>query len=126
MFFLQDSWQQFLYDKCHNINRKKKPSEHEQPPAKKVCSISSVHSYPRIEEGEGEEDDEAYRRNVSKMEKELSLPKQKQSPSTLKDLMKRTFPQRRKWVLEDAVSSEEIWTNFPLLKNASFVSIFVS
>ena len=60
------------------------------------------------------------------MEKELSLPKQKQSPSTLKDLMKRTFPQRRKWVLEDAVSSEEIWTKFPLLKNASFVSIFVS
>lgn len=53
---------------------------------------------------------------------EKELKEHRPLKSKLKDLMKRTFNERRKWIVEGAVSAKEIWTKFPLLKKSSFVS----
>lgn len=91
------------------------------PKRQKVNSTSiCVHSYPRVEEGE---DAESYQRNLVRLDKEMK--QQKPSKVNLKELMLRTYSERRKWILRDAISSEEIWTKFPLLKKASFVSCLI-
>lgn len=120
---MQQSWQHYIYNKCQNVNRDPSGRNKSEPSFKrrKLNSTShNVHSYPRIEEGE---DAESYQRNLAKLEKELG--QQKQSVATLKELMRRTYSERRKWILHDAISSKEIWTLFPLLKKASFVSFIV-
>ena len=81
--------------------------------------VNSVHSYPQVDV---DEDKEAYDRNTTKIQHELSLPHP--SGEKLSELMKRTFPERRKWVLQGAESSQQIWSKFPPLKTASYVSFY--
>lgn len=62
----------------------------------------------------------SYNRNLNLLEKEMKG--KHPSKTKLRELMDRTFAERRKWILGSAVSAKEIWTKFPLLKKPSFVS----
>ena len=83
-------------------------------------SVHHAHLYPTIPDGE---DKVSYKRNVELMEKELK--EHHPSKAKLKDLMKRTFSERRKWIVSSALSARQVWTEFPLLKKTQFVSIIM-
>ena len=101
-----------------NRERKMEPSAKRQKLLS--CRTTSFHSYPMINE---EEDSETYQRNLIKLDKEIGL--KKPSVGILKELMKRLYSGRRKWVLQVANTSQDIWTKFPLLRKTSFVSLMV-
>lgn len=108
------SWQHFIYNKCQNINRK--PTSPAGPSSKRP-KLATAHRYPTIDNGE---DEASYLRNIDLMNKELK--EVRPSVAKLKEFMLRTFADRRSWIVGSAVSAKVIWTRFPLLKKANYVS----
>ena len=110
------SSQHSIYNKCQNINRK--PCSPAGPSAAKSPKLStSAHRYPTIDEGE---DEISYLRNLDFMDKELK--ENRPSVTKLKELMSRTFPGRRSWIVGSAISAKDIWSKFSLLKKSNYVS----
>ena len=70
--------------------------------------------------------DEESRSRNSQLKEELA--KGKPSVEVLKELMMRTYPQRRKWILQDSPcpSVTEILSDYPLLKRSTYVSLLFS
>ena len=119
---MQYSWQEYIYTKCQNINRKPPGSsdgESAEPSAKRSkLENRTLHSYPSIDVGL--EDEESNKRNLSLLIAEV----QESNPSTtrVKELMRRTFHQRRKWILEENNTVQAICEKYPVLKMSSYVS----
>ena len=110
IFFTFDThavfWQEYIYTKCQNINRKPPSSaSSEEPPVK--CSRlkgRTIYNYPSVST---EKDEESYKRNLDL----LATEQRESNPSTtkIKELMRRTFHQRRKWILEGANTVQSIY-----------------
>ena len=110
------SWQHFIYNRCQNMNRKP-PGSSAGPSVKRPKLSTTVHRYPTIDI---EEDEASFERNLALMKKELK--EQQPSMAKLKEYMIRTFAQRRHWIVSEAITANEVWTKYPLLKKASYVS----
>lgn len=119
---MQYSWQEFIYTKCQNINRKPPGSsaaESAEPPAKRSkLENRTLHNYPSI--NVELEDEESNKRNLSLLVAEVL----ESNPSTarVKELMRRTFHQRRKWILEETNTVQAICEKYPVLKMSAYVS----
>lgn len=117
--FLQHSWKWFLYYRCQNVNRQ---SKDEAGPRKraKLEDRSHVHFCPPVDA----DDEVSFARNVDLLKEEMAKPKPQ--ADILKELMRRTFPNR--W---DAYVSKnepstllEYLQEYPLLKKATYVRIY--
>ena len=117
---LQHSWKWFLYYRCQNVNRQ---SKDEAGPRKraKLEDRSHVHFCPPIDA----DDEVSFARNVDLLKEEMAKPKPQ--ADILKELMRRTFPNR--W---DAYVSKnepstllEYLQEYPLLKKATYVRIYM-
>lgn len=111
------SWQQFIYNKCQNINRKP-PGSSPGSSVKRPKLSTTVHRYPTIEGGE---DEASFKQNIDLMNKELM--EHRPAVAKLKEYMTKTFAQRRHWIVSSAISAQQVWSKFPLLRKASHVSI---
>ena len=80
-----------------------------------------MHNYPSV--SFESEDEESNKRNLNLLETELK----ESNPDTvkIKELMRRTIQQRRKWILEGAHTIQTICTKYPVLKMSSYVSQYV-
>ena len=118
---MQYSWQECIYTKCKNINRKSPGSsdgESTEPSAKQSkLENCTLQSYPSIDVGL--EDEESNKRNLSLLVAEV----QESNPSTtrVKELMWRTFHQRRKWILVENNTVQAICEKYPVLKMSCYV-----
>lgn len=76
---------------------------------------NTQHYYP-IPIPEAAEDEESQSRHCRRLKDELA--KSKPSMEMLKELMMRTYPRRRKWIIQDSPSPSvtEIVSDYPLLK----------
>ena len=85
---MQYSWQQFIYTKCQNINRKPPGSSStestEPPPKRSKLENHTLHNYPSIDAEL--EDEESNKRNLTLLLDEVREP----NPSTprVKKLMR--------------------------------------
>lgn len=123
LFLLQHSWQQYIYVKCHNINREPGGSKHDDddtvPSSKRrIVANQNKHLYPSVDAEF--DDDTSHDRNKLQLGKELD--RAKPPKDRLVELMKRTYGRRRGWILEGAVSVKEIIREYILLKRSAFVS----
>ena len=123
MIDLQDSWANYLYTKCHNINRtpgKGDSSELDAPPVKRAKASKSKHEYPSL--GGTVEDDVSNARNKDLLNSELK--KARPQKDVLVELMKRTSVMRRKSILDEdnPQSVQAICQEWPLLKKYTYVS----
>ena len=115
---LQHSWKWFLYYRCQNVNRQ---SRNDSGNSRKRPELDDhiAHVCPPTLA----EDDVSFGRNIELLKGELGKPKPR--VEVLKDLMRRTFPNRWKLYVNDNEPSTllEYLSRYPLLKKASFVSI---
>ena len=116
---LQHSWKWFIYYRCQNVNRNSKQDSGHRKRVK-VDEHSHAHVFPPAHA----EDEVSYGRNLELLQSELG--KSKPRVEALKDLMKRTFPNRWKAYTCDnePPSLLEYLSKFPLLKKASYVSLY--
>ena len=117
----QYSWQEYIYTKCQNINRKpqSRSVNSEEPPAKRSRFDNvTIHNYPSI--SYETEDEESNKRNLNLLETELK--ECNLNADRVKELMRRTFQQRRKWILEGAHTIQSVCAKYPVLKMSSYVS----
>ena len=119
-FSLQHSWKWFIYYRCQNVNRQGKD---EGGPRKwaKVSDPVHAHFYPPINAN----DDISFECNLRLLKQESE--KAKPQLDVLKELMRRTFPNR--W---DAYTSRndpstllDYLKQYPLLRKASYVRFSV-
>ena len=111
-----------MYTKCQNLNRKAvKTSSDSDTPAKRRKMDKSHHEYPScvVEI----EDDTSHQRNLDALMQEVSKPNSRSD--VLKDLMKRTYGRRRRWILEEERLVSTICAEYPPLKKAPYVSFFL-
>ena len=77
--------------------------------------------YPALD---GEPEDEAtYTRNMKLLDEECG--KCKLSSTNIKDLMSRTFLNRREWILNSDLPVSEIIEKYPGMTKISYVSVFI-
>lgn len=97
----------------------------EGPSSKRLKLTDNTQHYYPIPIPEAAEDDESHFRNFSRLKDEAG--KSKPSVEVLKELMMRTYPRRRKWIIQDSPcpSVTEIVSDYPLLKKSTYVSIFL-
>ena len=113
---LQHSWKWYLYYRCQNVNRTSKPLGN--APKRTKLDDQTVHLCPPVHG----EDEVSYGRNLDLLKSEMAKPKPRSD--VLKDLMRRTFPNR--W--DAFVNNQEPPTlleyiaQFPLLKKPAYVS----
>ena len=117
--FSQDSWTQFIYTRCQNTNRKSSSSNSAPAPKKAKLGSTDRHSYASV--SVPDDDEEAYKRNVSILKQEVLKPKAQ--TEVVKNLVRRTFSGRRTHILEDQPSVESLVDTFPHLKKTNYVSI---
>ena len=114
---MQHSWKWFIYYRCQNVNRESKDEGGSRKRAK-LDERSHAHFYPPV----NAEDDISFGRNLELLRAELEKPKPQ--PDVLKELMRRTFPNR--WdgytCKNDPATLLEYLQHYPLLKKASYVS----
>ena len=117
---VQHSWKWFIYYRCQNVNRH---SKDEGCPRKraKIDEQAHAHFYPPIHA----EDEVSFGQNLELLREESE--KAKPQSDVLKELMRRTFPNR--W---EAYTSKnepatllEYLKEYPLLKKAPYVSFCV-
>lgn len=118
---LQQSWKQFLYTKCQNLNRKKKVGDDEcsAGPSTKRPKLSPL-KHPYSAFTAEIEDDTTHERNMSVLKKEMLQVKIRMD--VVKDLM-RTYGFRRKWIVDGNESVKDVCL---ALKKAPIVSVSVS
>ncbi len=117
---MQDSWAQFLYTRCQNINR---VSDSAPGPAPKRAKLRSTERHNYASVSIPEDDEEANRRNVANLKHEVL--KGTSRLEAVKSLACRTFPLRRRHILEDQPRVETLIEKFPHLKKISLVKLFV-
>ena len=90
---MQYSWQQFIYTKCQNSNRKPPGSSStestEPPPKRPKLENRTLHNYPSIDAEL--EDEKSNKRNRTWLLDEVQEPNK--STARVKELMRRTFHQ---------------------------------
>ena len=124
---LQYAWQNYIYVKCQNINRKpSRMNDKGAPVAKRPrytseSELKACHPYPELEENE--EDDVSHNRNVQQMKK--GLQGAKPNHESLKELMLRTFGKRRSSIITDMKPVEQICSEYPLLQKANYVNVML-
>ena len=113
----QHSWKWFLYYRCQNVNRGSKP-HHGNPQKRQKLDDQAVHLCPPVHG----EDDVSYGRNLELLYSEMA--KAKPRSDALKDLMRRTFPNRWDAFVNnhEPATLLEYLTKFPLLKKPSYVN----
>ena len=119
---MQDSWADYLYTKCHNLNREPpgksgSSSSSSDIPRPKRIKLTTKHDYPNLEEVE---DEVSNQRNKELLRNELI--KVKPNKEALTSFMRRTASVRRKCILDGGQGVREICEEWPLLKKYSFVS----
>ena len=105
--------------RCQNCNRPVPSTTHSEPKPKRAkVHVPEKHSYPTLE---GEvEDETTHKRNLDLLQEELD--KNKPITGNVKNLMTRTFLNRREWILNSTVPVSEIVTKYPCFKKVSYVS----
>lgn len=118
----QYSWQQFLYTKCQNINRKPSTSS-SNTPTKRLKVEEDKHLYPSVLT---DMDDEiAHERNRKLLKEEIAKPKLRFDIA--QELMRRTFGKRRRWILDgENLKTTMIVEEYPLLPKPLFVSFLTT
>ena len=119
---MQESWKQFLITKCQNLNRavKKQPDEDGSPaPSAKRPKMSPL-KHPYSSFNTEIEDDTSHERNLTLLKKEAAQVKA--MLDVLKDLMRRTYGRRRKWILDGYDSVQHVCSEYLPLKKAPIVS----
>ena len=121
---IQESWKQFLVTKCQNLNRPENKRSDEDVPAPsakrpKMSPLKHPYSSFSIEI----EDDTSHERNLTLLKKEAAQVKARLD--VLKDLMKRTYGKRRKWILDGYDSVRHVCSEYSPLKKAPIVSAFL-
>ena len=116
----QASWEQKITERVYNIQKGCKRKD-EAPPASKRPRIGRGR-YPPLNE-DSLPDDTTYSRHIAALEKELES--KKPMVEALQQLMELTFVTRRKFVMEDASSAQQIIEKFPALKMPDIVSTCV-
>ena len=118
----QYSWQQFLYTKCQNINRKPSTSS-SNTPTKRLKVEEDKHLYPSVLT---DMDDEiAHERNRKLLKEEIAKPKLRFDIA--QELMRRTFGKRRRWILDgENLKTTMIVEEYPLLRKPLFVSFLTT
>ena len=115
----------FIYNRTQNVNKNtaKDTSGTSGPPRKRIkIERNDQHYYP-LEIPETANDGESNERNKSLLKDELT--KAKPNSETLKELMARTYPMRRRYIMDVAEppTVTEILSDYPLLKKSTYVSI---
>lgn len=113
---MQHSWKWFIYYRCQNVNRQSKQDGNPQKKAK--LDSRAVHVCPPTLA----EDEVSFGRNVEQLKAEMA--KSKPRSDVLKDLMRRTFPNRWDSYVNrnEPPTLLEYLSQYPLLKKASYVS----
>lgn len=115
MFLLQNSWKQFIYARCQNVNRKGGQPGTLSP--KRIKVEAEKHVYAELD---FESDDSvSVERNSELLRKEMA--KHKPKAEVVKRLIKRTLKARRQTVM-DGCRPEEVLEKYPHLKKANYVS----
>ena len=113
--FMQWSWQQFIYTRCQNTNRKPPGSSSggggDASPRKRAKVLPPQSSY-----------EVSYKQQVDLLKQEMG--KTKPNGEIVLSLIAQTFPQRRKWIL-DAKPVGEIIQQFPFLRKTAYVSFLI-
>lgn len=86
-------------------------------PKKARLRTTEQHNYASV--AIPEDDEEANKRNVAKLKQEVLKPKSQ--TEILKVLVCRTFPIRRRQILEDLPSVDKLTEDFPHLKKTNLV-----
>ena len=115
---MQDSWTQFLYTR---LNRPSGDSDSAPAPKRAKIRSTERHNYANV--SIPEDDEEANRRNVASLKQEVH--KGTTRLEAVKSLVRRTFPLRRRHILEDQPRVETLIENFPHLKKTSLVSFLL-
>ncbi len=116
MCIFQNSWRQYIYVRCQNINRKYSRATPE--PKRQKAAPCVAHSY--VEISINQDDQVAHERNTDHLKKEIEKPKHK--VDVIKELIRRTLKNRRDMVLSGDVRPAELLLYFPHLKKANYVS----
>ena len=117
--FLQHSWKYFIYYRCQNVNRKSKSICDSSPSTKRLkLDKQPAHSCPQMVP----DDEIAFGRNLEILSAEVI--KSKPRTDVLKDMMKRTFPNRWDLYLNRShpPTLSGYLSEYPLLKKTSYVS----
>lgn len=115
----------FIYNRTQNVNKKSsKDASGTSAPARKRIKVerNDQHYYP-LEIPETADDEESNERNKRRLKDELA--KVKPNSETLKELMTRTYPMRRRYIMDVAEppTVTEILSDYPLLKKGTYVSV---
>lgn len=116
----------FIYNRTQNVNKKSTKDASgagAAPPRKRIkVERSDQHYYP-LEIPETADDEESNERNQHLLKDELA--KAKPNSETLRELMSRTYPMRRRYIMDtvEPPTVVEILSDYPLLKKGTYVSI---
>ena len=107
----------------HNFSIPTAKTDSDSAPAPKRAKLISTerHSYANI--SIPEDDEEADKRNVASLKQEVL--KRNSTTKSCKSLVHRTFPLRRRHILEDHPHVETPIEKFPHLKKTNVVSFYV-
>lgn len=111
-----------MYYRCQNVNRTYKKAEGSPRKHLKSKPDHLVHCVPPPAHAD---DDVSNRRNLSLLKEELE--KRSPSPELLKDLLRRTFAYRWDSFVncQTPPSLQEYLAQYPVLKKAAYVSVYV-
>lgn len=118
---VQHSWKWFIYYRCQNVNR----TSHQEGGSRERVKLNE-HTHAHLCPPANAEDEVSYGRNLELLKSEMD--KAKPRVDVLKDLMKRTFPNRWEAYVSqnEPPSLLEYLSLYPLLKKASYVSALVT
>jgi len=119
---MQYSWQQFIYTRCQNTNRKPPSAAYEspKPSSPKRQKPDDNHAYPSL--AGVVEDETAHTRNIEQLQLEIDKPKPRLD--VVHTLMTETFTRCRKWILEQKTVNAVI-KEYPFLRKPIHVSHFM-
>ena len=109
--------------RCQNTNRKSSSNDGASPPKRPKLRSTEQHNYASLSIPV-EDDQEANKRNVSKLKQEVLKPKSQ--TEIIKVLIRRTFPIRRREILEDQPKVDILTEDFPHLKKTNLVCIAIA
>ena len=118
---MQESWTQFIYVRCQNTNRGQASTSSTKPSSSKKAKVNMVEKHLYASLVSDGEDDVSMERNVEILKQNISKGNSK--ASAVRSLIQRTFPQRRRWILETVVPLNEILSVYPHLSKPSYVCV---
>lgn len=118
-YYLQGSWKLSLRNSFKNYRRDRVDDDDDTtstPPSKRKRSTVVIDVIDDIT-------DEDYEDALLKLQEEQKKRKKSRNHATIKELMEKTFPKRRKWIVEDCPLVYGILKKFPLLNSSKMVTI---